>query len=403
MRCLPFTLLMFFILSCETVIDVSIETRPAELVITSLFTPETPWRVLVQQTVPTQEVASVFPSTIENATVTIRGDDGSLVALNHKGGGFYHSANSLPRVGVTYTLRVQADGFTAVEAVDRLPVPVIVIDVRTWAATDIGSNRIEIDIQDDAAVRNFYELSVAGNGSGYHEPFTVLNPKLDAQIKELEVRDFLEPDIRTPSIERALIHDGPFDGKKFAFQLEAYGRDRTVYIRTVSKSYYEYHRTRTIQHFTENDPFVEPIMVQSNIRNGHGIFAGYVQHTHGLLSPKWLLTEVSGTWLAASFKAIYDNDNDNKDVDYIANGGSVVITLHPDYTVTGSMQLMEQSQMISLNGGFSLQFGRIRLFHSSDTALRDMEFYFDSEGRSISGQINHPDVRPRILVDFVRG
>lgn len=406
MRYLFVVLTLLFMLRCETIVDVNIETHPAELVVTSLFTPEAPWRVLVQRTVATQEVASIFPYTVDNATVTVRGDDGSLVTLHHKGGGFYHAGHAQPRAGITYTLQVQADGFGTVEAVDRLPTPVVITDVRTWSTPDRESMRIEIDIQDDGRGRNFYELYIVDDSSVSPEPFTVRNLELDTQIKALEPSDFTEPEINTPLTDRALIHDGPFDGKKFTFQLGiyGYGRDKTVYIRTVSENYYEYYRTRTIQYITENDPFTEPVMIRSNIEDGHGVFAGYIQHTYGNLSHQWLLAEVSALWSAASFRVVYDNNSDKEDTDYIADGGAVVITLYSDYTVTGHMQLSETVPIISLDGGFSMQFGRVRLFHSSDTALRDMEFHFDPVEMELSGELNNRENRtaPHIFIDLVK-
>ena len=380
---------------CETVVDVDVETRPAELVVTSFFTPDEPWRVLVQRTVGTQEVTA-FPAVVENATVTIRGDDGSFVALSHKGGGFYHAGNSFPRAGVTYTLHAAADGFRTVEAVDRLPAPAVVTAVRVQARSeaDHGTKRIDIEIRDDGEVRNFYELSVLHDKQVYQVPFTLLNAELEDQIRSLDPGDLFEPELTTPYVYRALIHDDPFDGKTFAFRLETDGfhliqSNATIYIRTVSEAYFLYQRTRLLQQAAERNPFVEPIMVQSNIRNGQGVFAGYSLHTHGALSPRRLRSMASGAWKAFEFAGIEDNEP----VNYLADGGSVAITLRPDFTVVGRMQLPSLDGAlltITLDGGFSLQGRDIRLFHSTDTVLRDMNLQFDPNSNSLSGHIGNP-------------
>ena len=380
---------------CETIVDVDVGTRPAELVVTSLFTPDEPWRVLVQRTVGTQEVAA-FPAVVEDAIVTIRGDDGSFVALSHKGGGFYHAGSFFPRAGVTYTLHAAADGFRTVEAVDRLPASAVVTAVRVRARSDADqeTKRIDIEIRDDGEVRNFYELSVLDDRQVYQVPFTLLNTELEDQIRSLDPGDLFEPELTTPYIYRALIRDDPFDGKTFTFRLETddfpgiHG-DATVYIRTVSEAYFLYRRTRLLQQAAEKNPFVEPVMIQSNIRGGQGVFAGYSLHTHGALSPRRLRTMASGAWEALEFAAIEDDEP----VNYLAEGGLVEITLHPDFTVIGHMQLPSLDGAlvtITLDGGFSLQDSDIRLFHSTDTILRDMNLRFDPDSNSLSGGIGDP-------------
>lgn len=391
MRNIVIVTLLAVTAGCETVVDVDIETRPAELVVTSLFTPDEPWRVLVQRTVGTQEVAA-FPVVVEDATVTIRGDDGSFVALSHKGGGFYHAGNSFPRAGITYTLHVAAAGFRMVEAVDRLPAPAVVAEVRV--DDDQETKRIDIEIRDDGEARNFYELSVLNNRYLYQVPFTLLNAELEDQIRSLDPGDLFEPELTTPYVHRALIHDDSFDGKTFAFRLETDGfhgvrEDATIYIRTVSEAYYLYERTLLLQQDTENNPFVEPVRIQSNIRSGQGIFAGYSLHTHGALSPRRLRSMISGAWKAIEFTGIEDDEP----VSYLADGGSVAITLRRDFTVVGHMQQPSSDDApttIALDGGFSLQGNDIRLFHSTDTVLRDMNLRFDPDSNSLSGTIGNP-------------
>ncbi len=392
MRNIVIVVLLVAIAGCETVVDVDVETRPAELVVTSLFTPDEPWRVVVQRTVGTQEVTA-FPAVVEDATVTIRGDDGSFVALSHKGGGFYHAGNSFPRAGVTYTLHAAADGFRTVEAVDRLPASAVVTAVRVQARSDADhrTKRIDIEIRDDGEVRNFYELSVLDGKDARQTRFTLLNAELEDQIRSLDPGDLFEPELTNPYVYRALIHDDPFDGKAFTFRLEADDShgiqgDATIYIRTVSEAYYLYRRTRLLQRAAEQNPFVEPVRIQSNIRSGQGVFAGYSLHTHGYLSPRRLRSMISGAYTAVDF----EGRENNEPVNYLADGGSVAITLRPDFTVVGRMRLPSSDgapTTIALDGGFSLQGSDIRLFHSTDTVLRDMDLLFNPDSNFLSGSI----------------
>jgi len=210
--------------------------------------------------------------------------------------------------------------------------------------------------------------------------------------------------LTTPYVYRALIRDDPFDGKPFAFRLETgdfHGirGDATIYIRTVSEAYYLYRRTRLLQHDAEQNPFVEPVTVQSNIRGGQGVFAGYSLHTHGALSPRRLRSMISGAYTTVNF----EGREHNEPVNYLADGGSVTIRLRHDFTVTGRMLLPSPDgapTTIALDGGFSFQAGDIRLFHSTDTVLRDMDLRFDPRNNSLRGNIG--DSRHNTYIRFVR-
>ena len=80
-------------------------------------------------------------------------------------------------------------------------------------------------------------------------------------------------------IKEGLFTDKFFDGKRFTFEAQMVpifsGRPVYVHLKSVSEAYYRYlfqlHEAR--QAF--DDPFAEPMTVESNIVNGLGIFGGY--------------------------------------------------------------------------------------------------------------------------------
>ena len=388
-----FVVFSFAIMGCENPIEIAFQDVSSEIVVIAPFTVDIPWQVSLQGTVNIQD-DTPKPSVIENATVKIQGDDGSVVELSHWGGGFYTSPTTFPKVGVTYTLTVEADGYQRVEASDRIPDPTVVRDVRI-RKSEID-RRFEIEIEDDGNVKNYYEIAVLYPNFATF-PLIVSSPELEEQMRSFAIQDPLLPDVTRPEVNHALIRDTPFNGERYVIsltQLQPPNDDhveQSVHIRTVSKAYYEYYRSRIIQENANGLPFAEPARILSNIQNGQGIFAGYYLHIHGGTTYQSIRDRLHGSYVATIYY-YYDKERGFNSVDYLDLGASIQLTLHPDYSTTGEMRLppldsnttTDQVKVVSLDGGYSihrygtdLSYGGyyvLSLYHSSDTILRDIEF-----------------------------
>ena len=382
-------------MGCEGPIEFAGDPFTPELVVTSEFSTQSPWYAVVQRTVGFEEVVSL-PTVVENASVTISGSDGSLVELEHKGGGFYQSDCCRPETGITYELAVEADGFAKATAIDMLPAPTEIQAVRRTSAVREGqpTTRLEVDIKDDGSTRNYYELSIIYDPRWYILEFTILNAEIKDQLQEFGVGDILLPDLTTVYVHRMLLHDDVFNGKDVTLILETYpsgavarvGGSLSVKLRTVSEAYYQYWRTQMVQNHTRKDPFAEPVMVQSNITGGHGVFAGYAPETYGELSDAVMREQVSGSYKLTKFEGIEDGVSNS----YIALGGSGELEISNDNTVLGAMEIPigdGDPRSASLDGGFLIRGPYIRLFHSAKTALQDMELTFSPESGHLNGSL----------------
>lgn len=386
-RILAFVVLLSAATGCENLIELELPDSSSEIVVIAPFTVDIPWQVSLQRTINPQNTTPM-PATIENATVIIRGDDGSVVELPHMGGGFYSSPTTFPKVGINYTLTVDADGFKRVEATDRIPDPVIVRDVRI---SDVGPEQyFDIEIQDDKNIENYYELAILNSQLNFQD-FIVINSELDEQMRSFAIQDPLAPDLSRPELKRALIRDTPFNGDTYVISItQTQARspfEKNVYIRTVSKAHYEYYRSQIIQENANDLPFAEPAGILSNIQNGHGIFAGYHLQVHGETTFQDVTDRLFGTYTATMYE-IFDKETGTPNrLDYV--GASIELTLHPDYSTTGQMYLPpldpdisgDQVKVVPLNGAYSIQgydsfygYYLVTLYHSSDTILRDIPF-----------------------------
>ena len=389
-RVFGLVILLSVVVGCDNLIEIEIQDASPEIVVIAPFTVDIPWQVSLQSTVSIHDTTPK-PAVIENASVIIQGDDGSMVELSHWGGGFYTSPTTFPKLGVIYTLTVDADGYERVEASDHIPDPVMVRDVRI---SDLGfERRFEVEIQDDGNIENYYEFAITNARLG-SEFFIVTSSELEEQMRSFAIQDPLAPDLARPELNRALIRDTPFNGERYVISLTQLQPDQddleqSVYIRTVSKAHYDYYRSQIIQENANNLPFAEPAGVLSNIKNGHGIFAGYHLKVHGEATYQSVMDRLLGTYTATSYQ-YYDNDNDNPySSEYLFRGASIQLTLNSDYSTTGQMHLppldtdssADQAKVISLNGGYSIQgyssfygYSLLTLYHSSDTILRDIQF-----------------------------
>ncbi len=288
------------------------------------------------------------------------------------------------------------DGFKSVKATDRIPDPVEVIDVQI---SERGSERqFNIQVRDHGGTDNYYELLIT-NPDIRAEEFIVRSPELEEQMRSFLIQDPLQPDVQQPKVNRAFIKDAPFDGEEFTISLaqiqplEDFGT-QSVYIRTISKSYYDYFRSQVIQEHTNNQAFSEPVIIKSNVTNGHGIFAGSHLHVHGDVTYQSIIDRLVGTYYAGFYTYhIKDRSVNNSDnFEYLILGASVDLTINNDYSTTGEIRLplsldpdnpSDEVEVLSLDGGYTILRNHtfygpyvLNLYHSTDTVLRDIQFNF---------------------------
>lgn len=368
-----FIALVLFIpmLGCETVLEIELERSDPEIVATSVFTENQPWQVHLQHTVALHEEA-VLPSTIENATVSVHGDDGSIIELVHKGGGFYYGDASLPRTGVAYTLSVEVEGYERIQATDQIPGKLNVQNVQY----EEDSERIIITFEDEDEAQNYYAVSFFSSPQIVQRTFSVLNAELSEQMKQFAIQDPLTPYPERPQVQVALIHDEPFNGTQFDLLVDlGFGSGNpTTYVRSVSEAYYDYFLSRIVQENTVGSPFAEPAPLKSNVRGGQGIFAGYTLFVDGNLSPENIQNRIVGTYYRSS-TYVHPPDSD-------AIFAEIAFSLHQDHSVTGSLQYPSRKgsgNVISLDGGFTIidhssaPYFFVQLHHNSDTFFRNVE------------------------------
>lgn len=275
-----FLLILFFLPSCETVVEIDLPVEKPKLVVNSIFNADSILTVNVTKSRPSSEPGYDFEK-VENAIVEVFKDKESLGLLTYAGKGNYRSSATFPNEPNTaYKLLVKAAGFETAEASEIMPVKPVITAIETEAdkQNSNGSykNFTTRFTLGDPQVDNYYFLraSLVNQIGKRSSVFSV-------HLKN-ELGQFSPLRNETTSIQ--VFDDRFFNGKELNIELEnqAYvGYDDKghysilVEVASIPKSYFDY--LYSVKRQFEDIPLLEPknLPLSNNIKNGLGIFAPY--------------------------------------------------------------------------------------------------------------------------------
>lgn len=151
--------------SCEKVIDADLKDATSVIVIEGIVTNRIDSQIVkIHRSVPFGE-SNVFPG-VTGAIVTILDNSsGRLVPLRERRPGYYMARNFTGRSGVTYSLRVEAEGkvFTAISTMpDQVNIDSMGVSVSTFLNEE--QRTVQLLYTDPAKVRNYYRFLLSING-----------------------------------------------------------------------------------------------------------------------------------------------------------------------------------------------------------------------------------------------
>lgn len=273
-----------FLVSCSREIEIDFSVGNPKLVLNCLLSPNEPVVANLSSSISILE--TTFPN-IENAQISLFEDDKYITELQYVSGGNYQ-ANYYPKAGSTYIITAKAEGFQQIKATESL-LKYSGVDVYGFSfkypATvieDITFGKVSFIISDqDNEVTNYYEIILAhkftGDNQTYYTNYYVSNEVASA-------KDWDPPYPRT-----ILFTDKSFSGKSIDFSVFVNSETCPIIkVRNVSYSYYMYKTTLYIHQYTQawdresiDELFKgEPTEMYSNIVNGYGIFASYVEYVY---------------------------------------------------------------------------------------------------------------------------
>ena len=301
-KALSFILLFAFVfMGCESTFEPAIPASPQKLVINSQFTPGSPWIVHLSHS---RDLLSADEfDVVSNASVEVFDGNNlvqklSFVPPTSINPGYYRGAASLPEVGVDYTLRVSSPDYPSATATDRVPETGIEIGLFEFLhKSEEGDEIFTLNMQD---------LN-PGNDDYYHvivmlQTYQFANPDVDSSLVLVDQRaakvdlreepEFHETDhaniFSIRDSEGLLLSDLEFNQGSRNVELKVLSQSYNgtvgnsdevfafvVELRSVSKAYFEFERTKAEQLNQQNAGAFFPVDVESNVEGGLGIFSGY--------------------------------------------------------------------------------------------------------------------------------
>ena len=292
---------------CIDQISADLPAPPNVLVVNSILTPDSVFRVQVSRVTSTVDSASRL---LSSARVYLLAPGRGAELLRNQGRGLYTSPTR-PSSGVPFTLRAEADGYPPATATDTIPAAVPIREA--WHSYPTGTDRnnewlgtIVVRFDDPAQTANFYELTAyqrqsRGPGRGY----------LQSQNFELDARGnaALAAEGDAEFLPQSLVFsDRLFNGQ--AFELRAsfmpwarqagsgtvngvpfgprVSGEVYVELRAVSRAYYQYRKSWTRHFYNQGTKgpggdlnqllfLGDPTRIYSNVAGGYGIVVGHAQ------------------------------------------------------------------------------------------------------------------------------
>jgi len=284
----PIIFLLLLFLSCETVVDVELPKHKPMVVVNSIGNPDEPWELNISLSKGILDEGKI--EIVNNAKVEILENGNPVSTFNHYSNGFYKSTGSKPETNVNYELRVSADGFETVTSSCKIHEPIRIESVIIDTVEGEYEQELELTISftDIPNSKNYYSLSVLSiekwnDGITYTYPIGFSSN--DLLIRD-EGRNFDEG--RKFYGEEALFDDTILNGKNYKLKIFVnYYHSREdinleFSLSSLSEDYYKYLKTKQAQDQSVDNPFAEPVIIYSNIKNGLGIFSGYSSSKYNL-------------------------------------------------------------------------------------------------------------------------
>lgn len=278
-----FVCLIFF--ACEKSIPFPEAETPPILVANSLFTKDAIWTVQLSQSVAID--STVKFDFIPNGQIEIKNlSNNAATTLTHQSNGIYTSDALLPASETEYELTVEVADFSTIQASSSIPKN-FVVQLQNFQASEYlkqPNYLFDIEIIDDPTTPNFYLIQVhyvlKRNGQLFKEQARHFSFDANSD-NETVVLDH-------SNLKQSYLPDTNFNGQTYTSQIGAaspllgdvnIGDELTAFISVYSISEAGYLYEKSVERFenTAEEIFAEPLGVFSNINNGLGIFAGYVE------------------------------------------------------------------------------------------------------------------------------
>ena len=273
--------------SCEKDFLVSQQSGAKKMVVNSLFNDNGPFTVYLTDSYEAAGYGNI--NSINDAQIQLYENNVLKEVMKYTPSdtvntfGAYKSI-LVPQKGKIYSIKINEPVYGLVTATDTIPLATTIVSSQLVqygdSATHSNDVIVDMKIQDDATVANYYRINIWIGGLQWH-----LDGNGDTITQQyFEARG---PQMLTPVVDTVrdgiflLFSDRNFNGQTKELKMKFDKMDPTnfVYLNlyidlfTASKTDYTYQQTLALYRSAAGSNSAEPVHVYNNIQNGYGVFA----------------------------------------------------------------------------------------------------------------------------------
>ena len=302
-----FIIILMF--SCETLVEIEVPPIEQKPVLNCLFAENEQFKVYLSLSMSVNDTSE---TKIKGASVSLFANNEFIEELADSGKGFYKSSH-FAELNREYRIEANINGFETLVASDALFEKIIIDSV--FFKKDAVVNpyegelnpEVNIIFNDNVNINNYYEIALIET----HKSPTLNEDGLDYINTELIIDNdpiayslINDPALNSEDligwINCIPFSDKTFNGSKYHLKIplvldefnyeQNFNPEQSLFIifNITSYNYYKYKTTMDKHIFNqsgsipyENILFINsgnPVEMYSNVENGYGIFAGYIQH-----------------------------------------------------------------------------------------------------------------------------
>jgi len=269
-------------IACEKEIEIPYPDYTPTLVLNAFITPDSLWEVYLHAS--QSKVANELPIAIETAEIEVFENGLSIAQLEHREDTYYVSKpnSTLPAVNKTYTIKVQAEGYPAIEATTSIPTPTPIDRILLTDSVAIDESgeyltELRIRFKDTPNTQNFYYLNLVNFRTEQNDLWPAF---FEFDQPAIEFKTTSNSGLKNKTFFSDLLFDGQFyeivgtiPSRDFINQKNNFDELR-ITLATVNETYFNYFKQYEKQNSVQENPFAEAVFIDSNVQNGLGNFAG---------------------------------------------------------------------------------------------------------------------------------
>jgi hypothetical protein len=289
-------IVVFLLVGCDNRFEYELPVNKPRMVVNLVSRDTQPWTGTLTLSWPILEYGDLNRNSVPGGLIKVYEGDSlieTIIGVNNHDYNNLMTLASRPMPGKTYTIEATSPeyGLASATYVQPMPVPIEKIEIELVGPDPRFQNEDAIEFRItfvDPPGENYYQIdALAGWDSldlrgGSYQPMFV-----DPVYEDKDPFDFYK---------NLYFDDEYFEGQRVTMTIRARAQFDSLYdtlhpehwydyhwvtLRNISRSYYRYLITMDLASEVWDDPYAQPVKVETNVKNGFGVVGGWTMTVKG--------------------------------------------------------------------------------------------------------------------------